>query len=355
MAPSYDCEGSSLFCSEDNNSIMGFDDDHHETDVDDGETKYQHGHHQSQSLLVDFLVDFPVQTDECLGLMIENESQHMPRDDYMMRLQSGVLDSSLRRAAIDWIWKVHAYYRFGPLSAYLSVNYLDRFLSACELSQGKPWMMQLLSVACLSLAAKMEETEVPLSLDLQVGESKFVFESRTILRMELLVLSTLNWRMQAVTPFSFIDHFLQKINDDKPPPKSSLLRSVELVLGTIRGVDFLEFRPSEVAAAVAISVSVEAQTVDFNMALSSCIHVEKGRVIKCYELIQEMIMVSSGPVKGAHGSVISVPQSPIGVLDASCLTYKSDDTTVGSCASSHSTPAAKRRKLNRLSEMDMKS
>lgn len=81
----------------------------------------------------------------------------------------------------------------------------------------------------------------------------------------------------------------------------------------------------------------------------------QGRVIKCYELIQEKILVSSGPVKGAHGSVISVPQSPIGVLDASCLTYKSDDTTVGSCASSHSTPAAKRRKLNRLSEMDMKS
>jgi cyclin D1/2/4 len=31
-------------------------------------------------------------------------------------------------------------------------------------------MTQLLSVACLSLAAKMEETYVPLSLDLQVSE-----------------------------------------------------------------------------------------------------------------------------------------------------------------------------------------
>lgn len=30
-------------------------------------------------------------------------------------------------------------------------------------------MMQLLAVACLSLAAKMEETEVPLCLDLQVN------------------------------------------------------------------------------------------------------------------------------------------------------------------------------------------
>lgn len=30
--------------------------------------------------------------------------------------------------------------------------------------------MQLLAVACMSLAAKLEETEVPLSLDLQVNK-----------------------------------------------------------------------------------------------------------------------------------------------------------------------------------------
>jgi hypothetical protein len=36
------------------------------------------------------------------------------------------------------------------------------------LQQGKVWMLQLLSVACMSLAAKMEETEVPILLDLQV-------------------------------------------------------------------------------------------------------------------------------------------------------------------------------------------
>lgn len=34
-------------------------------------------------------------------------------------------------------------------------------------------MMQLLAVACLSIAAKMEETEVPLSLDLQVQGMEF--------------------------------------------------------------------------------------------------------------------------------------------------------------------------------------
>ncbi|KAF6165628.1 hypothetical protein GIB67_020014 [Kingdonia uniflora] len=37
--------------------------------------------------------------------------------------------------------------------------------------EGKLGIMQLLAVACLSLAAKMEEIEVPLSVDLQVRDA----------------------------------------------------------------------------------------------------------------------------------------------------------------------------------------
>ncbi|GMJ09060.1 hypothetical protein HRI_004575200 [Hibiscus trionum] len=54
------------------------------------------------------------------------------------------------------------------------MNYLDRFLSLYDLPSGKTWTTQLLVVVCLSIVAKMEETKVPLSVDLQVGEPKFV-------------------------------------------------------------------------------------------------------------------------------------------------------------------------------------
>ncbi|KAK8291044.1 hypothetical protein V6Z12_D06G036700 [Gossypium hirsutum] len=216
-------------------------------------------------------------------------------------------------------------------------------------------MMQLLTVACLSLAAKMEETEVPLILDLQVGESKFVFEAKTIQRMELLVLSTLNWRMQAITPFSFIDYFLYKLNDDdkRIPLRSLILRSIQLISSTIKGIDFLEFKPSEIAAAVALFVVVEANTVDTEKAISILTHhVLKERVMKCVELLHEVSMVKL--------SNASLPQSPIGVLDAAaCLSYKTDDTTsIGSFANSspssvHTSPNSKRRKLNRPCEVEL--
>ncbi|KAM3202462.1 hypothetical protein P3L10_030086 [Capsicum annuum] len=40
-------------------------------------------------------------------------------------------------------------------------------------------MSQLAAVACLSIAAKIEETQVPILLDLQVADTRFVFEAKT--------------------------------------------------------------------------------------------------------------------------------------------------------------------------------
>ncbi|PSS21484.1 Cyclin-D2-1 like [Actinidia chinensis var. chinensis] len=337
---SFDCSASNLLCTETNLCFDALD-----SVTTDDQT------HQTNNQNLGFvsdrsepLIGLPLLSEESFYLMIERERQHLPRDDYLKSLRSGGLDLGVRREALDWIWKAHAHYNFGPLSVWLSMNYLDRFLSVYELPSGKTWTVQLLAVACLSLATKMEETTVPLTTDLQVGEPKFVFEGKTIQRMEVLVLSTLKWKMQACTPFSFIDYFLGKINDVHQLSSGPLIsRSVQLILSTIRGIDFLEFRPSEIAAAVAISVSV-----DIHKAVSSLIHVEKGRVLKCVDLIQDLELVSG---TSNVASFSSVPQSPIGVLDAACLSYKSDELTVGSCAnSSHSSPDTKRRKLDTPSQ-----
>lgn len=80
-------------------------------------------------------------------------------------------NSSLARArkeAVDWMLRVNAHYSFSALTAVLAVDYLDRFFFSFQFQSEKPWMTQLAAVACLSLAAKVEETHVPLLLDLQV-------------------------------------------------------------------------------------------------------------------------------------------------------------------------------------------
>lgn len=86
------------------------------------------------------------------------------------------------------------------------------YLFYWSMQKGKGWPLQLLSVACLSLAAKMEEISVPLLLDLQTKEPRFLFKPKTIQRMELMVMAILKWRLRSITPFDFVHHFISKLS-----------------------------------------------------------------------------------------------------------------------------------------------
>lgn len=335
-----------LLCSENSSTCLNDD-----MECDDGSriSNFWDHKHEGGGSGSEWLACFVAQSEENVRVMVEREKDHLPREDYLQRLRSGELDLSARREALDWIWKVHAYFGFGPLSFCLAVNYLDRFLSVFELPRGASWTVQLLAVACLSIAAKMEEIKVPQSVDLQVGESKFVFEAKTIQKMELVVLSTLRWKMLTLTPCSFIDYFLGKITCEQHPAKPSISISVQLILSIIKGIDFLEFRPSEIAAAVAISVLRESQAKEIDKAIADFLVVEKERVLKCVELIRDLSMINVAVISG-NKAVPFMPQSPIGVLDAGCLSYKSDELTVRSCPnSSHNSQnpdTTKRSKLD---------
>ncbi|XP_051117383.1 cyclin-D4-2-like [Andrographis paniculata] len=305
----------------------------------------------------------PCLSEESVAWMVERENLHLPRNDYLKRLRSGDLDLSFRREALDWIFKASSHHSFGELCLYLASNYLDRFLSVYSLPKGKVWAVQLVAVSCLSLAAKIDEVNVPLMVDLQAGEPKYLFEGKTIQRMEMLILSYLNWNMKSYTPLDYIDYYLAKVNSaDHRCPNGSLSllqRSTQIILSTVKGIDFLEFKPSEIAAAVAVHVSRERRAIDIDKALSSFLQVEKARVGKCLELIQDLIstrmtMTSSTTTMTTitttgEGSISisprTVPCSPNGVLDAAFYSYENGERTVGSCPSPSSSHNAKRRKL----------
>ncbi|KAJ0265964.1 Cyclin-D4-2 [Hirschfeldia incana] len=227
--------------------------------------------------------------EETIREMIDKERQHSPRDDYLERLRSGDLDLNVRNQALDWICKASEELKFGPVCICLAVNYLDRFLSLHDLPSGKAWAVQLLAVACLSLATKVEETNVPELKHLQVGDPLFVFEAKHVQRMELLVLNVLKWRLRAVTPCSYIRYFLSKVNGyDQELSRILISRVLQVIASTIRGIDFLEFRASEIGAAVALSVSGRLHTLQFDkLSFSSfCPHLDKERVKKIGEMIE---------------------------------------------------------------------
>ncbi|KGN51835.1 cyclin-D1-1 isoform X1 [Cucumis sativus] len=287
-------------------------------------------------------LESPACVEESISVFIKNERHFVPDYDCFSRFQSPSLDAAARLDSIAWILKVQAYYGFQPLTAYLSVNYLDRFLCSRRLPQSNGWPLQLLSVACLSLAAKMEEPLVPALLDLQVEGAKYIFEPRTICRMELLVLRVLDWRLRSVTPFNFIAFFAYKLDPSGDFIEFLISRATEIILSHIREVIFLEYWPSCIAAAALLCAANEVQSlsvVNPEHAESWCNGLRKENIMGCYRLMQEIVLDNT-----RRKSPKILPQYRVTVRTR----MRSSDlsSSYSSSSSSSSSSPNKRRKLN---------
>ncbi|CAL0314039.1 unnamed protein product [Lupinus luteus] len=232
--------------------------------------------------------------EESIAEFIENECYFVPGFDYLSRLQSTSLGASARKESVEWILKVQAYYGFQPLTAYLSVNYMDRFLnSRRQLPQTNGWKLQLLSVACLSLAAKMEEPMVPSLLDLQVEGPKYIFEPKIIRKMELLVLGVLHWRLRSITPFSFLGFFSCKFDPTGIFTGFLISRATQIILSNVQEASFLAYWPSCIAVAAFLCAANEIPNwplVKPEHAESWCEGLRKEKIIECYQLMQELFI-----------------------------------------------------------------
>lgn len=190
-----------------------------------------------------------------------------------------------RRSAVDWMVRVHVHYGFEALTAILAVNYFDRFVSICEIETERPWMMQLVAVTCLSLAAKVEETQVPLLFDFQVEGAKYVFEAKTIRRMELLILSTLKWKMNPVTPLSFINHIITRLGIKSHLRWEFLRRCETFLLYILVDSRFVGYLPSVLATATMLHV---IEQVDYQNQLLHILKLTSEDVNDTYCLIAEI-------------------------------------------------------------------
>ncbi|KAG5254078.1 cyclin-D4 [Salix suchowensis] len=296
----------------------------------------------------------PPSDDNTIAKLIDSESHFMPLSDYLHRCRHRSIDITARQDSINWIHKVHVHYEFRPLTALLSVNYFDRFLSSCSLPENG-WPIQLLSVACLSLAAKMEEPDVPLLLDLQILEPKFIFEPKNIQKMELRVMANLNWRLRSITPFDYLDYFISKLPScSSPKPENFnrvLKKSSDLILNTTRVIDFLGFAPSTVAAAAVISAAGKNfDTILLKAGGGQFFHerVNKEMVRSCHQLIEEYMIDTcpSDRLKDLSDEPLVDPASPAGVLDAaaaceSCST-RSENPILASSQAPETEPIIKR-------------
>ncbi|KAE8707041.1 Cyclin-D3-2 [Hibiscus syriacus] len=217
-----------------------------------------------------------------------------------------------RKEALEWIFKVKEHYGFNALTMVLAVNYFDRFISSLKFQKDKPWMRQLAAVACVSLAAKVEET--------QVWRNQSVFDSNTIQRMELLVLSILQWRMNPVTPISFFNHITSRLGLKIHLHLEFIRRCERLLLFLIADSRFMLYIPSILASATMLHVIKEIEPchyLEYQKQLIGVLKTCEDKVNACYKLILELLESHSKGNRGHKHKHRSIPGSPNGVIDAS--------------------------------------
>ncbi|XP_028098511.1 cyclin-D5-1-like [Camellia sinensis] len=240
--------------------------------------------------LSDYTVSNSEEEEECIKLLLDREINVGFQTHNCSHI---VIDNWIKCArlnAIAWILKTRSSLGFRFQTGYLAMTYFDRFLSRRAIDSDKWWAMQLLSMACLSLAAKMEEYRVPSPSEFQLEE--YNFDSKVIQRMELLVLNTLEWRMSSVTPFAFIHYFIRTLgNHHSPPPRNVVSRTVHLILAIMRDVNLMDHRPSVIAgAATLVALNRKLTKQAFENTVNAFSPSEIEDMSSCYNQMQELDM-----------------------------------------------------------------
>eukprot|EP00054_Salpingoeca_dolichothecata_P013533 m.75598 g.75598 ORF g.75598 m.75598 type:complete len:379 (-) comp20528_c0_seq1:158-1294(-) len=168
------------------------------------------------------------------------EHKFRPKISYMKKQKD--INHSMRTILVDWLVEVAEEYRLSSQSLYISVIYIDRFLSEMSVQRGK---LQLVGVTCMLLAAKFEEIYPP-AIDEFVYITDHTYTRDQILRMEHLVLKVLKFDMGPVTILNFLQRFTVAAHADE---RTGFLIQYLAELTLQDGEKFMKYIPSIVACA----------------------------------------------------------------------------------------------------------
>nr|BAC56853.1 cyclin A1 [Silene latifolia] len=174
----------------------------------------------------------------------ESETQKRPSTDFMEQTQKDI-NASMRAILVDWLVEVAEEYRLVPDTLYLTVNYIDRYLSGNAMNRQR---LQLLGVACMMIAAKYEEICAP-----QVEEFCYITDNtyfkEEVLQMESGVLNFLKFEMTAPTTKNFLRRFVRaaQVMNEVPAFQLECLANYVAELSLLE-YSMLKYAPSLIAA-----------------------------------------------------------------------------------------------------------
>lgn len=173
------------------------------------------------------------------------ELKRRPLPNFMETIQRDI-NANMRSVLIDWLVEVSEEYKLVPDTLYLTISYIDRFLSANVVNRQR---LQLLGVSCMLVASKYEEICAP-----PVEEFCYItdntYKKEEVLDMEINVLNRLQYDLTTPTTKTFLRRFIRaaqascKVSSLHLEFMGNYLAELTLV-----EYDFLKYLPSLIAAA----------------------------------------------------------------------------------------------------------
>ncbi|KAF8659747.1 hypothetical protein HU200_058208 [Digitaria exilis] len=186
---------------------------------------------------------YPTLASDIYTLLREAESEKRPSTDFMVTIQKDITPS-MRAILIDWLVEVAEEYHLVPDTLYLTVNYIDRYLSGNKIGRQR---LQLLGVACMLIAAKHEEICAPQAEEFCYITDNSYFRDE-VLEMEAAVLKCLNFQTSAPTAKCFLRRFLHAARAcDEDPAYVQALANYITELSLLE-YNLLCYPPSQIAA-----------------------------------------------------------------------------------------------------------
>jgi cyclin E len=112
----------------------------------------------------------------------------------------------MRAILLDWLMDVCEAYNMHRETLYLATDFLDRYLS--HQTNILKHHLQLIGITCLFVAAKVEEIYPP-KLTTFAYVTDGACTEQEILDMEIVIMTTLKWKLTPITPASWVNVFLQ--------------------------------------------------------------------------------------------------------------------------------------------------
>ncbi|KAK1317661.1 Cyclin-A3-1 [Acorus calamus] len=219
-------------------------------------------------------------------LSMEVEPKRRPLSDYIEAVQNDVTEN-MRAILVDWLVEVAEEYRLVSETLYLTISYIDRFLSKHAVHRQK---LQLLGVSSMLIASKYEEISPPHVEDFcYITDNTYTKDE--VVKMESDVLNLLKFEMSNPTVKNFLWRFIRASQEDHKNP-SLQLEFLGNYLAEISLLDYgcLRFLPSIVAASVVFLArfTINPKVHPWSSVLQRCTGYQPSDLKDCVHAIHDL-------------------------------------------------------------------